>query len=109
VNVKKGDRARIVRTNTPNDGAIVDVIDFDEHWSAMAKKPIWVVKAAKLLGFKGVVPYTVIDEGVVPDANLRRIRDDDPAIDKRERVDLDEPESLGDAVRKATETLCPTT
>lgn len=109
MNVKPGDRARVVRTNTPNDGAIVDVIELDQHWSANCGKPVWYVKAPKLLGFKGPVPFTVLDEGVVPDANLRRIRDDDPAVDKRERIDLDEPESLSDAVRKATETTCPTT
>jgi hypothetical protein len=107
MNVKAGDRARIVRTGTINDGAIVDVIELDNDWTAIEGRPIWVVRGKKLLGFTKRIPGCVEPGGVVPDCNLRRA--DERDVDKRGRVDLDEPESLADAVRKAAEKLCPTT
>lgn len=111
MNVTAGDRARVVNTATLNDGAVVDVIeiDNDNDWTAKLGRTIWVVRGKKLLGMEGWIPSDVVSEGVMPDANLRRVDGPLDAVDKRGRVDLDEPEPLAQSVRKAAEKLCPTT
>lgn len=122
MNVEAGDRARIVHTGTLNDGALVDVLALDPEWSASEGKPIWVVQGVKLLGIKGRMPSSVQDGGLVPDRNLRKVAGLPGAVDKRTRLDLDEPtDVMNNAAREAfrraeptsnksaSEIACPTT
>ena len=108
MNVEAGDRARIVKTGTLNDGAIVDVVALDQEWSATQQKPIWFVRGVKLLGFNSRVPNAVLEGGLIPDRNLRKLPPGHPALDTR--MQTNEPtDALAAAVRKTLETACPTT
>jgi hypothetical protein len=107
MNVKAGDRARVVNTGTPNDGAIVEVVAPDSEWTRMMRKPVWVVRGVQMLGFMvgKPIPKSVQEEGVIPDANLRRVENQRDAIDRRQLVDEDAPITCTEAVRRAVKAM----
>ncbi|MBB2981778.1 hypothetical protein [Paraburkholderia tropica] len=107
MNVKAGDRARVVNTRTPNDGAIVEVIEPDAQWTRMMGKPVWAVRGVQMLGFAldKPIPKTIQEEGVIPDANLRRVESSRDAIDRRQLVDDDTVIPLSEAVRRAVKAM----
>jgi hypothetical protein len=111
MNVKAGDRARVVGTRTANDGAVVDVLELDREWTKRLGKPVWAVRGVQMLGFAGEVPKAVQEEGVLPDINLRRVENERDDVDRR--VDIAQPEPartpVADAARELMETQCPTT
>lgn len=110
MNVKPGDFARVVNTRTPNDGAIVEVIELDRQWTGRLGKTVWVVRGAQMLGFAGKIPKSVQEEGVLPDINLRRVENAHDEVDRRTHVVRAEPARtpLAEAARELMETRCPT-
>jgi hypothetical protein len=111
MNVKEGDRARVVNTGTRNDGAVVIVLELDRQWTERLRKPVWAVRGDQMLGFAGKIPKTVQAEGVLPDANLRRVENERDAVDRRTDISSAEPErtAIAAAAREAMENRCPTT
>ncbi|MBN3851974.1 hypothetical protein G3N59_01150 [Paraburkholderia sp. Ac-20340] len=112
MNVEAGDIARVVNTGTANDGAVVNVVELDVQWTEIMKKPVWVVRGVKMLGFAGKIPKTVQEEGVMPDLNLRRVKTDRDAVDRRD-LSLPMPPTqrsqIAEAVKQAMGTGCLTT
>ena len=73
MNVSKGDLAVIV--SGPNQGHIVEVVEYVGQRFGMAD--CWLVTCKSELRaasfFLGAIVYTLTNDGVVPDAALRRI------------------------------------
>ncbi|WP_321968869.1 hypothetical protein [Paraburkholderia tropica] len=107
MNVKPGDCARVVNTRTPNDGAIVEVIEQDAEWTRLMGRPVWAVRGVQMLGFAidKPIPKTIQEEGVVPDVNLRRVESPRDAIDRRQLIDDDVQIPLSEAVRRAVKAM----
>jgi len=102
MNVKAGDLARIVNSETINDGAIVTVIRYDWRASADLDSPCWFVRGTNLLAFAGSpIPIGVVEEALAYDYCLQRI--DDPAA-RDERTAIDDI-----VITDPAELECPTT
>ena len=103
MNVKAGDRARIVRTGTVNDGAIVRVVEFAVLESFLFRADVWSIRGEKLLGFnlEDRIPRCVVSVALCRDQCLEPIRDDETPVDTREPVDIEEPETAAVVGQKA--------
>jgi len=93
MNVKPGDLARVVGTGTVNDGAVVRVKARDLMSEFWCGEPHWFVSGEKLLGFRGSQPFpsVVTDQASCMDRRLVRIEPDEPALDQREDLEVDQP------------------
>lgn len=81
MNVKPGDKARIVGAGQCNDGAVVRVICCDDVLTVMNREQYWVIEGADLALFTGRPwPSGIGSEASSPDRYLRRIDPDEPSV-----------------------------